>query len=80
MGTRRDVGIQCIPLRAFGVMDCVLHADEECMPGAIKDAMTLEICQKRGSGVTKHDAEPQPRRNWQSARNRPWRSANAFLI
>ena len=36
MGTRKDVGIQGIPLRAFGVMDCVLHADEECTPVAIQ--------------------------------------------
>ena len=36
MGTRRNAGIQGIPLCAFGVMDCVLHADEECMPGAIQ--------------------------------------------
>jgi hypothetical protein len=36
MDSRWNAGIQGILLRAFGVMDCVLHADEECMPGAIQ--------------------------------------------
>jgi hypothetical protein len=36
MGSRWNAGIPDILLVPFGVVDCVLHADEECMPEAIQ--------------------------------------------